>query len=925
MGKLKYVYTFGSGSAEGNATMKELLGGKGANLAEMCSIGLPVPPGFTITTEACTHYFTKGKDQVLQLVRDQVKEGIQFLEEITGRKYGDPVNPLLLSVRSGARVSMPGMMDTVLNLGLNDQIVGGLSIQPGRERMAWDSYRRLLHMYGDVVMGLKPHLPTDIDPFEEVMQKLKSEKKVLRDTDLNAKDLQELSNAYQQIILERLGKSVPKVPREQLDHAIVAVFDSWMGRRAIQYRKINQIPSDWGTAVNVQAMVFGNTGDSSATGVAFTRDPSTGEKDLTGEYLINAQGEDVVAGIRTPLQVTKKGSLQWAKLSGVQEDDRVKSYPSLEEVMPDLYQQLHSAQLKLEEHYEDMQDLEFTIEDQKLWILQTRSGKRTGQAMVRIAMEMLDEGLIDQNNAILRVEPKKLDELLHPVFDATELAKKSVLAKGLPASPGACTGQIVFFAEDAEEWAKDGKDVILVRIETSPEDIQGMHSARGILTSRGGITSHAAVVARGMGKCCVSGAGTLHVDYQKRQLMIGDIVMQEGSWISLDGSTGNIYDGKVQTKTASVGGHLGQLLQLCKSKARLAVRANADTPEDAKIARNFAADGIGLCRTEHMFFKEERITAVREMILAHSTEGRIKALDKLLPIQRTDFHDILSMMEGLPVTIRLLDPPLHEFLPQDEESERALANEMGITYEEVLSKVEALHEMNPMLGHRGCRLANTYPEISIMQTRAILEAALDLQKEGKTVYPEIMVPLAGISRELKMQVNIIRDTAEKVFAERGATIPYKIGTMIEIPRAALVADYFADFVDFFSFGTNDLTQMTFGYSRDDVGKFLPVYLSKGILKVDPFQTIDPYGVGELVEIGAARGKAKNPKLKVGVCGEHGGDPDSIHFFHKKGLDYVSCSSYRVPIAHLVAAQANIMSDQEDVPSAVKDELTMSIR
>ncbi len=922
MSEVKYVYTFGFGKAEGHAKMKELLGGKGANLAEMSNIGLPVPAGFTITTEACTHYYTKGKEEVLKLLKAQVEEGIRFLEKGSGRKFGDPNNPLLLSVRSGARVSMPGMMDTVLNLGLNEEVVNGMSALPGKERMAWDSYRRLLHMYGDVVMGMKPQLAGDIDPFEEAIDAFKEQKKVKRDMDLTADDLKELSHTYWRLIHDQLGRDIPYEPIEQLQHAIVAVFDSWMGKRAIQYRKINNIPSDWGTAVNVQMMVFGNTGDQSATGVAFTRDPSTGDKMLTGEYLINAQGEDVVAGIRTPMQVTRESSKQWARLAGVDEAKRVAIFPSLEEVMPEMYAELHDAQLKLEQHYGDMQDLEFTIEDQKLWILQTRAGKRTGQAMVRIAMDMLDEGLIEENAAILRIDPHKLEEVLHPVFDEKGLQGKPVVAKGLPASPGAATGQIVFFAEDAEDWANAGKEVILVRVETSPEDIQGMHSAKGILTSRGGITSHAAVVARGMGKCCVSGAGSLQVDYRNRTLTVDAVVMNEGDWISLDGSTGNIYQGQLETRTAKVGGHLGKLINLCKTKARLLVRANADTPEDSRIARNFAADGVGLCRTEHMFFEEQRIMAVREMILAHSQEDRIKALNKLLPIQRKDFRDILEVMEGLPVTIRLLDPPLHEFLPQDEESERELAEQMGITYEEVLAKVESLHEMNPMLGHRGCRLANTYPEISRMQTKAILEAALELKKEGKEVFPEIMVPLAGISRELIMQVDIIRETAEKLFAKRGERIPFKIGTMIEIPRAALVADYFADAVDFFSFGTNDLTQMTFGYSRDDVGKFLPIYLSKGILKADPFQTIDPYGVGELVEIGTTRGKAKNGKLKVGVCGEHGGDPQSIHFFHEKGLDYVSCSAYRVPVAHVVAAQANILSQMAEAEEVKKEDAVM---
>ncbi|MBK8503859.1 MAG: pyruvate, phosphate dikinase [Saprospiraceae bacterium] len=907
---MKYVYEFGGNQTEGNSKMKELLGGKGANLAEMCLIGLPVPPGFTISTEACTHYYSNGKNEVLQLLRSEIQDAVKSLEQKTTKKYGDPKNPLLLSVRSGARASMPGMMDTVLNLGINDQVIEGLASDPVRQRMAWDSYRRFIHMYGDVVMGLKPQEQGEEDPFEEIIHRLKGDRGVKLDTELTVDDLKLLCQQYRSKIKERLGHEFPQDPWEQLESAITAVFDSWMGRRAIQYRKINNIPSDWGTAVNVQSMVFGNISDLSSTGVAFTRDPATGEKLFTGEYLINAQGEDVVAGIRTPMQITLEGSKRWAILADVTEDERKKTYPSLEEQMPEMYRQLFAAQNKLEQHYREMQDLEFTVEDQKLWILQTRTGKRTGMAMVKISVDMLDEGLIIEDEVIERNDPAKLDELLHPVFQKEAMAEAKELTRGLPASPGASSGQVVFFAEDAEEWANAGKQVILVRMETSPEDIQGMHSAQGILTSRGGMTSHAAVVARGMGKCGISGAGALHIDYRKRTMEVDGVNIKEGDWISLDGTTGIVYSGKLATVTVSIGGTFERLMKVCSKKAKLRVLANADTPVDAITARKFGAEGIGLCRTEHMFFQEGRIDLVRQMILSHDEAGRVRALDKLLPIQRKDFEEIFEAMKGLPVTIRLLDPPLHEFLPLDEVNERALAQQMGINYEEVLDKVTTLHEMNPMLGHRGCRLANTYPEISIMQSRAIIEAALNLKRRGVEVLPEIMIPLAGISREVIMQIDIIKKTAEEVFAETGERIDYKIGTMIEIPRAALVADRFAQHVDFFSFGTNDLTQMTYGYSRDDFGKFLPVYLSKGILKADPFTTIDQFGVGELVEIGTQRGRTAHPGLKVGVCGEHGGDPESIKFFHRTGLDYVSCSPYRVPIARLVSAQAAVAESRK---------------
>ncbi len=902
---MKYVYEFGGTKTEGHVGMKNLLGGKGANLAEMSLIGLPVPPGFTISTEACTHYYQRGKKEILTLLKGEIKDALRSLEDKTGKKFGDPNNPLLLSVRSGARISMPGMMDTVLNLGMSKEVAKGMANRSGQDRLAWDSYRRFIHMYGDVVMGLKPSGKEDLDPFEEIITNFKKSKNIVHDTLLTSEDLQELCEQYLAKIEERLGLEIPNDPYEQLDHAITSVFDSWMGRRAIQYRKINHIPSDWGTAVNIQTMVFGNGGDDCATGVAFTRDPATGEKLFTGEYLINAQGEDVVAGIRTPLQITKIGSIRWAELNGISEDKRRSDFPSLEETMPDLYKQLDDCQQSLERHYGDMQDLEFTIDKQKLWILQTRDGKRTGSAMVRIAMDLLDEGLISDKTALSRINPAKMDELLHPRFKPRALEDALLLTQGLPASPGAASGQVVFFPEDAEELTKDGKQVILVRIETSPEDIQGMHVAEGILTSRGGMTSHAAVVARGMGKCCISGAGTLQIDYKTRTIQIAGTKIEEGDWISLDGTTGMVYAGRIETSAVQLSESFNRLMNLSSRLAKMKVLANADTPEDATVAREFGAEGIGLCRTEHMFFQEGRIDLVRKMILAHSEEGRVEALKNLLPIQRKDFEEIFSAMEGLPVTIRLLDPPLHEFLPTDEESERILAEKMGISVEEVKEKVELLHEMNPMLGHRGCRLANTYPEISVMQTRAILEAAIHLQKEGKTVKPEIMIPLAGISREVFMQIDVINQTAIEVFEELGEQVDFKIGTMIEIPRAALIADRFADRVDFFSFGTNDLTQMTYGYSRDDFGKFLPVYLSKGILKADPFTTIDQFGVGELVEIGTRRGRSVHPGLKVGVCGEHGGDPTSIRFFHRTGLDYVSCSPYRVPVARLVAAQASI--------------------
>ncbi|HMQ48182.1 MAG TPA: pyruvate, phosphate dikinase [Saprospiraceae bacterium] len=901
----QYVYTFGDRSAQGDASMKVLLGGKGANLAEMCRIGLPVPPGFTITTEACTGFYTYGKERLIQMIKEEVKNGIFFVEKVTGKKFGDPSNPLLLSVRSGARASMPGMMDTVLNLGMNDVVVEGFAQKTGNERAAWDSYRRFIQMYGNVVMDMKPENKEDEDPFERIIDTFKAEKRVKNDTDLSASDLMELSRRFGAVILEKTGMAFPQDPQEQLWGAILAVFNSWMNDRAIHYRLLNDIPDDWGTAVNVQAMVFGNMGDNSATGVAFTRDPATGEDIFIGEYLINAQGEDVVAGIRTPQQITLEGSRRWAKLANISEEERRNKYPSLEETMPELYHELDHYQTQLEDHYADMQDMEFTIEEGKLWILQTRNGKRTGQAMVRIAMEMMESGIIDAKETLLRIQPQKLDELLHPVFELEALGSAVEITRGLPASPGAATGQIVFFADETVQWAKQGKSVILVRMETSPEDIQGMDNAKGILTSRGGMTSHAAVVARGMGKCCISGAGSIHIDYQTRQMTVGDKVYKEGDWISLNGTTGQVFEGQIPTQEVSLSGYFGQLMDLADQYARLEVRTNADTPEEARMARLFGATGIGLCRTEHMFFQEDRIIAVREMILAEDEAGRKKALEKLLPYQREDFEGLFESMNGYPVTIRLLDPPLHEFLPNTAESLQVMAEDLGVSIETVKEKVADLKETNPMLGHRGCRLANTFPEVSAMQVRAILEAALNQKAKGVDVKPEIMVPLTSVGNELKMQAEWIRKTAQEVFTQRGQRIDYKLGTMIEVPRAAVVADRMAVCADFFSFGTNDLTQMTFGFSRDDVGKFLPIYLQKGILKEDPFVSIDQFGVGELVKMAVKKGKATKPNLHVGICGEHGGDPASVEFFHRSGLDYVSCSPYRVPIARLVAAQAAV--------------------
>ncbi len=897
----KYVYYFGGGKAEGNATLKNLLGGKGANLADMNLAGVPVPPGFTITTEVCALYGEKGESAGREIIKAQVEEGMKKVEDAMGTKFGDKSNPCLFSVRSGARASMPGMMDTVLNLGLNDEVVEGLSAKTGNPRFAWDSYRRFIQMYGDVVMEMGAANKEDIDPFEEILEHAKERKGVQNDTDLDTNDLKEVCQQFKAAVKKTTGKDFPTDAWEQLWGAVNAVFQSWKNERAVYYRKLNNIPAEWGTAVNVQAMVFGNMGNNSATGVAFTRDAATGENIFNGEYLINAQGEDVVAGIRTPQQITIEGSKRWAASAGISEEERREKFKSLEEAMPEMYKELNATQDKLEKHYKDMQDLEFTIQDGKLWMLQTRNGKRTGAAMVRIAVEMQKEGMITKEEAILRQEPNKLDELLHPVFDKAAIKSANTVSKGLPASPGAATGQIVFFADEATKYAR----AILVRIETSPEDLEGMHIARGILTARGGMTSHAAVVARGMGKCCVSGAGDIKIDYKARTLTAGGKTFKEGDWLSLNGSTGEVYEGQIKTVDPDMSGDFGEIMDLASEFTRMQVRTNGDTPHDAKVARSFGAQGIGLCRTEHMFFEGERIIAVREMILADNEAGRREALKKLLPMQREDFEGIFEAMAGLPVTVRLLDPPLHEFVPHDQKGQEVMAKTMGLTVEEIKQKVESLSEFNPMLGHRGCRLGNTYPEITEMQARAIIEAAVNLKKKGVQAIPEIMVPLIGTMEEFKMQETIIRETAEKVFAEKGEKIDYMVGTMIEIPRAALTADEIAKHAEFFSFGTNDLTQMTFGYSRDDAGKFLPVYLDKGLLKNDPFQVLDQTGVGQLVEMGTQKGRSSRPNLKVGICGEHGGEPQSVEFCHRVGMNYVSCSPYRVPIARLAAAQANL--------------------
>lgn len=901
----KRVYTFGNGEAEGRSDMKNLLGGKGANLAEMNLIGVPVPPGFTITTETCTEYNELGKNYVVEKLKPEVEKAVAYVENIMGTKFGDKENPCLLSVRSGARVSMPGMMDTVLNLGLNDDAVEGIAKKSGNERFAWDSYRRFVQMYGDVVLGMKPESKDDIDPFEEIMDEMKANRGVELDNDLTVADLKELVKKFKAAVKERTGNDFPDSAWDQLWGAVMAVFDSWTNERAVFYRKMNNFSDSWGTAVNVQAMVYGNMGKSSGTGVAFTRDSATGEDIFNGEYLIDAQGEDVVAGVRTPQEITLEGSKRWAKLQGVSEEDRAAKYPSLEEVMPEAAAELIEIQQKLEDYFKDMQDLEFTIQDNKLWLLQTRSGKRTAAAMVKIAIDMMKEGTIDEKTALLRCDAEKLDELLHPVFDKEALAQSTPITNGLPASPGAASGQIVFHADEAEEQAAQGKKVILCRIETSPEDLRGMAVAQGILTARGGMTSHAAVVARGMGKCCVSAANNTVINYKERTMTVNGTVIKEGDWISLNGTTGNVYQGKIATQDAELGSDFLELMEIANKYTRMNVRTNADTPKEAKIARNFGATGIGLTRTEHMFFEGDKIVAMREMILAKDEEGRRASLNKLLPVQKEDFKGIFKAMEGYPVTVRLLDPPLHEFVPHDEKGQEEMAKAMNISFQEIKERVEGLLESNPMLGLRGCRLGNLYPEITEMQTRAIIEAALELKKEGINAMPEIMVPLTGIVYEFIAQKKVIVETAEQVFQEFGDTITYKVGTMIEIPRATLTAHRIAEEADFFSFGTNDLTQLTFGYSRDDVAKFLPLYIDKGILKHDPFAVLDQNGVGQLVTMGVQKGRSVKPELKCGICGEHGGEPSSVKFCHHVGLNYVSCSPFRVPIARLAAAQAAI--------------------
>ena len=879
---MKYVYFFNKGQSEGDASMKELLGGKGANLAEMASLGIPVPPGFTLSTEVC-RYYEEHDGAYPDGLSSEVEQNLHRLEQATGMRFGDPEAPLLISVRSGAAVSMPGMMDTVLNLGLTDETVKGTIERTGNERFSYDSYRRLVQMYGDVVLGLKPQSETEIDPFEEILDVLKGKKKVKLDTELAASDLKELVSSFKVVIKERLGVEFPQDPKEQLWGAITAVFKSWNNPRAIKYRELNQIHGLIGTAVNVQAMVFGNMGETCGTGVAFTRNPATGENVFYGEYLMNAQGEDVVAGIRTPQPIeTLKG------------------------VMPKAYDELLQIRETLEGHYRDMQDVEFTIQNGNLYMLQTRTGKRTAAAAVRMAVEMVNDGAISKKEAILRVTPEQIEQLLHPTFDPAEEARATQLTKGLPASPGAATGTVVFSAEAAEAAASEGKKVILVRIETSPEDIGGMNAAQGILTARGGMTSHAAVVARGMGKCCVAGAGELSIDYTKGELLVNGKTVKEGEPISMNGSIGAVYLGVVPTVEPELSGNFGTLLSWADEIRRLGVRTNADTPHDAATAVRFGAEGIGLCRTEHMFFEGERIIAVREMILAEDEAGRRTALSKLLPMQRDDFEGIFKAMEGRPVTIRFLDPPLHEFLPHDEEGQREVAQVMGVSVERIQEKVESLHEFNPMLGHRGCRLGITYPEISEMQVRAIMEAACNVFSAGVKVHPEIMIPLVGNVKELALQRELSEKVIKEVLAEKGLTkkeIPYKIGTMIEVPRAAVTADEIAKEAEFFSFGTNDLTQMGCGFSRDDAGKFLKDYVEKGIYAHDPFQVLDQDGVGKLVAMACELGRKTRPEIKLGICGEHGGEPTSIHFCHKVGLDYVSCSPYRVPIARLAAAQA----------------------
>lgn len=868
----KWVYLF----REGNADMRNLLGGKGANLAEMTNLGLPIPPGFTVTTEACTDYYNHGRS-ISEEIQTQIFDALALLEEKLGKKFGDTENPLLVSVRSGARASMPGMMDTILNLGLTDISVEGFAKRTGNPRFAYDSYRRFIQMFSDVVMEVPKSL------FERVIDEIKEDRKVHFDTELTAEDLKEVIRRFKEIYKEKMGEEFPQEPRVQLMEAVKAVFRSWDNERAIVYRRMNDIPGDWGTAVNVQSMVFGNMGNTSGTGVAFTRNPSTGAKGIYGEYLINAQGEDVVAGIRTPQPITR-----------------------LEEDLPECYEEFLKIANRLEEHYRDMQDMEFTIEDGKLYFLQTRNGKRTAQAALQIACDLVDEGMITPQEAVSRIEAKSLDQLLHPAFDPDALKKGTVMGQALPASPGAAAGKIYFTAEEAKEAHEVGERVILVRLETSPEDIEGMHAAEGILTVRGGMTSHAAVVARGMGTACISGCGDIVIDEKKKQFTLGGKTYFEGDYISLDGSTGKIYDGDIQTQEASISGNFGRIMSWADSFRKLKVRTNADTPADAANAVRLGAEGIGLCRTEHMFFEPERIPKIRKMILSKTVEEREKALEELIPFQKGDFKALYKVMEGKPVTIRFLDPPLHEFVPTDEKDIEALAKDMNLSVEEVKSTCSELHEFNPMMGHRGCRLSVTYPEIARMQTRAVIEAAIEVSKEkGFEIVPEIMVPLVGDKKELKFVKDVIVETAEKVKAEKNSNLVYHIGTMIEIPRAALLANEIAEEAEFFSFGTNDLTQMTFGFSRDDAGKFLVDYYKSKIYESDPFAKLDQNGVGQLIEMAVTKGRSQRPNLKIGICGEHGGDPSSVAFCHKVGMDYVSCSPFRVPIARLAAAQAAI--------------------
>ena len=868
----KWVYLF----REGNADMRNLLGGKGANLAEMTNLGLPIPPGFTVTTEACTDYYNHGRS-ISEEIQTQIFDALALLEEKLGKKFGDTENPLLVSVRSGARASMPGMMDTILNLGLTDISVEGFAKRTGNPRFAYDSYRRFIQMFSDVVMEVPKSL------FERVIDEIKEDRKVHFDTELTAEDLKEVIRRFKEIYKEKMGEEFPQEPRVQLMEAVKAVFRSWDNERAIVYRRMNDIPGDWGTAVNVQSMVFGNRGNTSGTGVAFTRNPSTGAKGIYGEYLINAQGEDVVAGIRTPQPITR-----------------------LEEDLPECYEEFLKIANRLEEHYRDMQDMEFTIEDGKLYFLQTRNGKRTAQAALQIACDLVDEGMITPQEAVSRIEAKSLDQLLHPAFDPDALKKGTVMGQALPASPGAAAGKIYFTAEEAKEAHETGERVILVRLETSPEDIEGMHAAEGILTVRGGMTSHAAVVARGMGTACISGCGDIVIDEKKKQFTLGGKTYFEGDYISLDGSTGKIYDGDIQTQEASISGNFGRIMSWADSFRKLRVRTNADTPADAANAVHLGAEGIGLCRTEHMFFEPERIPKIRKMILSKTVEEREKALEELIPFQKGDFKALYEVMEGKPVTIRFLDPPLHEFVPTDEKDIEALAKDMNLSVEEVKSTCSELHEFNPMMGHRGCRLSVTYPEIARMQTRAVIEAAIEVSKEkGFEIVPEIMVPLVGDKKELKFVKDVIVETAEKVKAEKNSNLVYHIGTMIEIPRAALLANEIAEEAEFFSFGTNDLTQMTFGFSRDDAGKFLVDYYKSKIYESDPFAKLDQNGVGQLIEMAVTKGRSQRPNLKIGICGEHGGDPSSVAFCHKVGMDYVSCSPFRVPIARLAAAQAAI--------------------